>query len=58
MKECLVFIRSFGPQIKSGNELIFSINGGLVKMEVEGQYCLYMNFNNVASVSIREFSLV
>jgi hypothetical protein len=37
-----------------GNELRFSINGGLVKMEVEGQYCLYMNFNNVASVSCRE----
>lgn len=27
-------------------------------MEVEGQYCLYMNFNNVASVSCCEFSLV
>lgn len=26
-------------------------------MEVEGQYCLYMNFNNVASVSCREFTL-
>jgi hypothetical protein len=53
-----VFIKSFGLQVKSGNELRFSINGGLVKMEVEGQYCLYMNFKNVSSVSCRELSLV
>lgn len=51
-------LRSFGLQVKSGNGLRFSINGGLVKMEVEGQYCLYMNFNNFASEWCHELSLV
>lgn len=39
-KKCLVFIRLFDPQIKVCKELTVNIDGVLVKMEVEGQYCL------------------